>query len=479
MYTLAIAVGGLSLATVTVQAQTVIANVSDTLGQPIRGAEVRIISLARGTAIATDSLGSSGQHGQRRYTVLAPPPLQRYVIYAIAACANGFATQVISAPFARGDTLAVDFKLARTSDRGHAPVGPGACNWAYDRVDRRHVVRGSSFATLAAITSLQIERGDEQTPRDSASARRYVLARLAESVESLGATESADLRAREGYMALSLLRNLPSEDGAEFRQAILSVLPANSRWWTSQVGEIQGYAETLFAVPDRSDTSASANRTRKALRAYLERMATSVSEPDIQNEARYELARFAFAAGDTLRGMEIFARMEKAEPGNTWTKIVASHVAPFRPIRVGARMPSFNFGALHGAGTPRVTNANITARYTLISFWGTWCAPCRANLPTLSELYDKYHVRGLNIISIAADESPAVVERFRRTRMPMPWINGFARTTNDPTLHRLGVVTYPFDLVVDSTGMVVMEAESLTSSELRTRVEQLFAEDAK
>lgn len=184
-------------------------------------------------------------------------------------------------------------------------------------------------------------------------------------------------------------------------------------------------------------------------------MEASIGEPEIQNEARYELTRFAFAAGDTARGLETFYRMEKAEPQNGWTRLAASRVAPLRPIRVGVRMPSFDFAALAGAGTPRVMNANINARYTLISFWGTWCGPCIANLPTLSQLYDTYHTHGLNIISIAADESPAVVERFRHARSPMPWINGFAQTTNDTTLRRLGVGSYPFDLVVDSTGMVV------------------------
>ena len=39
----------------------------------------------------------------------------------------------------------------------------------------------------------------------------------------------------------------------------------------------------------------------------------------------------------------------------------------------------------------------------LIDFWASWCAPCRAQNPDLVRLYNKYHSKGFEIISVSQD----------------------------------------------------------------------------
>ena len=50
-------------------------------------------------------------------------------------------------------------------------------------------------------------------------------------------------------------------------------------------------------------------------------------------------------------------------------------------------------------------------RPALISFWTTWCAPCREELPELNRLRDRYGDR-LQLLAINVKESPKRVQRF-------------------------------------------------------------------
>jgi thiol-disulfide isomerase/thioredoxin len=51
----------------------------------------------------------------------------------------------------------------------------------------------------------------------------------------------------------------------------------------------------------------------------------------------------------------------------------------------------------------------------VIEFWATWCGPCRAAIPHLSELQRRYEADGLRIIGVSTEDKD-VVERFVRSQ---------------------------------------------------------------
>ena len=50
--------------------------------------------------------------------------------------------------------------------------------------------------------------------------------------------------------------------------------------------------------------------------------------------------------------------------------------------------------------------SDTKGKYTVLQFWGSWCGPCRAENPSLAQLYRKYHDRGFEIFSIAIEQNP-------------------------------------------------------------------------
>ena len=47
----------------------------------------------------------------------------------------------------------------------------------------------------------------------------------------------------------------------------------------------------------------------------------------------------------------------------------------------------------------------------VVEFWATWCPPCRASIPHLTEVQKKYKDRGVTIVGIS-DEELDTVEKF-------------------------------------------------------------------
>lgn len=51
-------------------------------------------------------------------------------------------------------------------------------------------------------------------------------------------------------------------------------------------------------------------------------------------------------------------------------------------------------------------------KYILINLWATWCPPCRAEMPTLQNLYEEIDTSKVQFVMISLDRDPNVAKEF-------------------------------------------------------------------
>lgn len=80
---------------------------------------------------------------------------------------------------------------------------------------------------------------------------------------------------------------------------------------------------------------------------------------------------------------------------------------------VGSQAPALDIEhwVSDGEGQFAHTKELASDKVYVIEFWATWCGPCIASMPHLSEIQDKYADKGVQIVSIS-DESLETVEAF-------------------------------------------------------------------
>jgi peroxiredoxin len=90
-------------------------------------------------------------------------------------------------------------------------------------------------------------------------------------------------------------------------------------------------------------------------------------------------------------------------------------------VMISRSAPEFALPALSG---DTVSLADYRGKKTLVvSYWASWCGPCKVELPELREFYKRYHKADANfeILAISIDEEKADAEKYAAAeKLPFP-----------------------------------------------------------
>jgi cytochrome c biogenesis protein CcmG, thiol:disulfide interchange protein DsbE len=94
--------------------------------------------------------------------------------------------------------------------------------------------------------------------------------------------------------------------------------------------------------------------------------------------------------------------------------------------------------------------SDYRGKLVLVNLWATWCPPCRAEMPALSDLQNEFRDAGLVILALS-DEDPSTVRDFMREH-PYSFTTGTYQGDH-PIVQ--DVNTRPASVLIDPEGKVI------------------------
>jgi len=154
------------------------------------------------------------------------------------------------------------------------------------------------------------------------------------------------------------------------------------------------------------------------------------------------------------------------EPARAEASESTGEPVTLRFFRNPAAAPQFVARDLEGH---ELSSASLRGKVVIINFWATWCGPCRAEIPDLVALQDKYRDR-LQVIGISQDESPPEVVRRFATKFHI----NYPVVMMTPELEKLfpGIGALPTSFIVDRESRIVQKHVGMlraATTELETR----------
>ena len=138
----------------------------------------------------------------------------------------------------------------------------------------------------------------------------------------------------------------------------------------------------------------------------------------------------------------------------------------------GKSLPNIDVKTLQGK-TINIQDLENDGKPMVISFWATWCKPCKKELNTIAEVYDDWQEEtGVKLIAISIDDT-------RSMSKVAPYVNSsdwdyeVYLDSNSDLKRAMGVSTVPHTFLINGEGKIVWNHKGYIDGDEEELYEQI------
>ena len=149
--------------------------------------------------------------------------------------------------------------------------------------------------------------------------------------------------------------------------------------------------------------------------------------------------------------IKAFNSINKSIESYPFYKEIASRIEGIELTEIGKTVPDFVTNATVNGIEFRLDS--LRGKYILIDFWGTWCAPCVAEMPKVKEYQDKYKEE-LVVLGINSGDSKERIVKFISSK-GYNWIQVMSNKGNENLVLKFNVTAFPTKFIIDPQGVIL------------------------
>ena len=144
-------------------------------------------------------------------------------------------------------------------------------------------------------------------------------------------------------------------------------------------------------------------------------------------------------------------------------------IAIIENVQIGKKAPNFTLPTPDGK---TISLSSFKGNMLIVDFWASWCGPCRAENPNMVKIYNEFHEKGLEILSVSLDENKEKwTSAIEKDGLIWNHVSDLKKW-NSAAAKLYGISSIPHIIVIDKNGIIV--GKNLRGQELINKIRELI-----
>ncbi len=174
---------------------------------------------------------------------------------------------------------------------------------------------------------------------------------------------------------------------------------------------------------------------------------------------------------DTAKLKKLYDALDPSLKNTKAGKKIKKNMDAINSTAVGSVAPDFSAPGVNGK---MISLKESLGKITIVDFWASWCAPCRAENPNVVAIYNEFHAKGLNIIGVSLDrdgEAAKWKEAIANDKLAWTQVSNL-KFWQDPIAMTYNIKSIPATFLLDANGKII--AKDLRGAELKAKIASLL-----
>ena len=183
---------------------------------------------------------------------------------------------------------------------------------------------------------------------------------------------------------------------------------------------------------------------RKAYTEYLEKTLQFIKE-----NSDSEISAFLLLKEEQGEIISLFPNLDEKVRESDYGKLIQEKIKIWNQLKIGTSAPDFKYLTYNSKS---IQLSEYKGKFVVLDFWGSWCAPCKMEIPKLKEFYNENRKK-VEIIGIACRDTKEQWEKVIKEDN-LNWTQILNNKENLDLNKTYGISGFPTKIIINPNGII-------------------------
>jgi len=231
--------------------------------------------------------------------------------------------------------------------------------------------------------------------------------------------------------------NILNEQHLKYRESVTQDIEESSKlMYQIESSYLNNSSDSIIRILE--------SKERKAYKTYLEKSLKFIKE-----NPNFEYSAFLLLMESKDDIISFYPSLDDDVKKSEFGKLIKEKIEVWNQLKIGSEAPDFEYLTFNNQ---KIRLSDYRGKYVVLDFWGSWCGPCKMEIPKLKEFHNENKEK-VEMIGIACRDTKENWEK-AVNEYDLKWTQILNSKEQQDLSKKFGIKGFPTKIIINPLGII-------------------------